>query len=1149
MRADNAVAPAKPAVLFTGSEMLAPNYLFARWLEGEGFALQSHPSLESQSLTWEEARHFNVIVLAGLGMSKADGTLDAYDQETIATLNRFLQEGGSILFFPDWREQKAMVPPQEAFLKPLGLTPLFDEVVFDPANAVTATLYNVPMAHTTDIAKSSITEGVTSLWYPSGTRVGWEAAEIPFLADPSWTTVVKSMPTSHSSTISLDRMEPGNGSEPGKFKTSVPLVAYRQVGKGRIVYYGIDPAWLCGSPAPFALGAIVGEKGLNGIPSHGNQLFLNSLKWLAETSHGNVQLGGATTDATMSEDPYATKFNKPADWSTGEYALPMIPVSAIRACPGVIGARTALSGGKGTVEDWVRQAKAMGLSYLVFLEDFSQLSAENFAKLNSECLRLTDANFAAVPGFRIDDVVGNHYYYFGASLPYPKKEFLTDDGKAWRSYDPQIPLPKDSAIGQIEGTLVTYTYDLAGFKLTSGNYLYRAGASPFANFFGCCDTTGVITRRNGKIIEDALPEYLQIIGTGMGSLPLVIDMMDDPAELKQTPWRTVVRVNPGPQQTNEGMLDGVNPIVAFWTLWHWYPDTPTRIYITNGPVIDSWTLDGSRDYEGSNRGDFVWQNLRFREGGKVSSDVGLKELDVYDGTKLFRRFLPQGAKQFEFVMNLNHDKQHNLVLIATDLNGNRAISGDQWDRNHRMEEYYVGDRDNQLFYSYDTRKDGSSVIVGGTGSTPYKRVPPMVITPAGLFACDHTLGTAGFDGSPGGESIVCTPVTLLGQDGKTILPPEVGDAHRLLNTGDTHIGNSICDYDFTDGVTVFNVWHTLWRTQPAKDFSMELRNQLFSIDPDNPIATWVLKERITLKHDLPNQGLHAAYLQNGTSTRWVVRDSQGKLTSGSMEVPLNPAAKEETVPFDLGGYAGQLDSAMGSTAIFSLTDGMKASWQQPDHKVIDINLLPGKTPQKKGESCEVSLLLLGIPRLTEHSTTVSTDTMATLARFGRDFGLTTAKPTYSADVNAGQIVSQHYILHVDGAKENGFSGKLTGDLIAKLPIEVSGLNDHWSAMLYDRHLGKARPIGLYANEAWATVPLHGHDDLFVGHPVTCDNRDIVLQFTQIGDHSWRLEAHNPTDVGVTVNLTANRFFDPLKNKTISAKPVTIPAGTSIFFDR
>jgi hypothetical protein len=151
-------------------------------------------------------------------------------------------------------------------------------------------------------------------------------------------------------------------------------------------------------------------------------------------------------------------------------------------------------------------------------------------------------------------------------------------------------------------------------------------------------------------------------------------------------------------------------------------------------------------------------------------------------------------------------------------------------------------------------------------------------------------------------------------------------------------------------------------------------------------------------------------------------------------------------------------------------------------------------------------------------------------------------------LQSGKITGQRYILSIDGGETQAFSGELSGDLISSLPIEVSGLNDHWTAVFFDRQEGKARPLGVFENKAWAIVPLHGKSDLFVGHPVICDQPKIMLQFTQTGDDAWRLEAHNPTDADVTVNLSANRFFDPLKDKTIPAQPVAIPAGQSVFID-
>ncbi len=58
---------------------------------------------------------------------------------------------------------------------------------------------------------------------------------------------------------------------------------------------------------------------------------------------------------------------------------------------------------------------------------------------------------------------------------------------------------------------------------------------------------------------------------------------------------------------------------------------------------------------------------------------------------------------------------------------------------------------------------------------------------------------------------------------------------------------------------------------------------------------------------------------------WVMYDSPGKLMSGSTKVPANGEAKKESASFNLGSYAGLLDSTMGSTAAFFLMDGLEVN--------------------------------------------------------------------------------------------------------------------------------------------------------------------------------------------------------------------------------
>jgi len=129
-----------------------------------------------------------------------------------------------------------------------------------------------------------------------------------------------------------------------------------------------------------------------------------------------------------------------------------------------------------------------------------------------------------------------------------------------------------------------------------------------------------------------------------------------------------------------------------------------------------------------------------------------------------------------------------------------------------------------------------------------------------------------------------------------------------------------------------------------------------------------------------------------------------------------------------------------------------------------------------------------------------------------------------------------------------FSGKLEGNLISTLPITVSNSNRNWSAFLYDRTLKKARPIGVFDGKAWATVPVSGVADLFVGHPVTADKPGVFLQLTQTGTTAWKLEVHNPSDKPVATMLKPNAHFDPFQGKQFPIKPITIPAGSSIILD-
>jgi len=438
--AEPATPERKPVVLG------APGHQMAARLAQQGFAFDAlpHPGLDGVPLTWEKARQYNVIMLSGLGAANADMTLAGHNRETLATLRRFLEAGGGILFFPEFGQIVAHKPPQDEFLKPLGLTPLFDEQVFDSDSAMPdSALYPMPYALAGQVFPSPVTAGVKNLWYPVPTgRPGAQLHTIPFVADGSWTVAVKGAKSSHTKRGPLQEA----CTEPGSYASEVPLVAVREVGKGRIVYIASVIQYLYSSAAVHSLGSVALDKGLRGVPSDGYRLVENALTWLAEPSLAQGEPGGAAGNPALLRNPSlpdpAAPPTPPFDWSGPASFRASHPASV-----GSIGARTTFSSGKADPGQWVEAAKAQGLDYLVFLEEFASLTAEEFEALREECRRLTTSEFTAIPGFTIDDEVGHHYFYLGWACPIltrsssPRTARSSSPGtRRWR-----IPTPRASS--------------------------------------------------------------------------------------------------------------------------------------------------------------------------------------------------------------------------------------------------------------------------------------------------------------------------------------------------------------------------------------------------------------------------------------------------------------------------------------------------------------------------------------------------------------------------------------------------------------------------------------------------------------------------------------------------------------------------------
>ncbi len=61
-------------------------------------------------------------------------------------------------------------------------------------------------------------------------------------------------------------------------------------------------------------------------------------------------------------------------------------------------------------------------------------------------------------------------------------------------------------------------------------------------------------------------------------------------------------------------------------------------------------------------------------GISVSSPVGLRSVSIFNGDRLFRRFAPNGSTHFFTTLLLDGFIHRNLVLVAEDIEGYKAMS-------------------------------------------------------------------------------------------------------------------------------------------------------------------------------------------------------------------------------------------------------------------------------------------------------------------------------------------------------------------------------------------------------------------------------------------------------------------------------------------
>jgi hypothetical protein len=1114
-RTDLGPAAGKPSrILFVGAGKLT--YLWDAALKAAGWDRVTFETWDN--LTPGLLKQCRTVVMVGLPLRP---DLTAQDESTIALLNDYVQAGGGLLL----NQQAGQVITSQtlafALARRFGTRILLEKTVSDPALTKPVGAWGSDLYTYTDKVSGPVAEGVKGVFYHSYVDMMSLGGVLPFLPQEPWQVVVSAGPNSKTELFQLGLAEIDKDARAQGFASDVPLAGIRECGKGRVAYVGMLPDIVftraIGSDDDRKVHEAYLSTGTAGLPSDLQKLYLNTFRWLA-------------VKADLLE---AAQLSRPA--------VSEAPVtSAWKSFKGVIGPRSSYSSGASTPEQYVAAAKAAGLDFVVFLEDFAALKPGGFEALKADCRRLSDGAFLALPGITYENVDGNHEFAFGKHLKLPSAMLLDPTGKRFKAMtDPGPTLD------------LLWLYTLCGFENHSGWYRFKDNPYPHVD---ARDVTamGVITQEGGQTVEAVLDDYAQEARNGQFLWPMALTLMQNAAEM--------ALIESGVYYRNEIGIEGTAKLDPFLNTLggrsarNLFPGAPCfgQVFLSNGPSINLTLPRGDTDAEAN-----LW-NPRLQEWPfdlTVSSAVGLKEVRVMDGTTLIRRWLPGGVKEFKISTSLGRERQKAIYVRAIDLQGHEALSRDITSDSWLLRDTQCADRNNQLLYSMQVRPDGTPFYVGYGGDTPMPDKGPWNgrTRPVGCFVFDAKLGVGAmsYDGSPeqhpqcsfspscwygdqAPQSLGWESQLVAGKEGAAHVQP-----HRVINSSDVLIGERILDGVFpVEAKPVIHVWHTLYPVTPSAFFKTTARQYLYLIKVDG-VSIYLWDQEFEVLKDIPVKptgpyALSLGHIAGMTATERLVRSGGQTVDSGPRQ-----AKPVQTFPFNQGDYVGLLKSPFGSLVVYSLSDGLLL---QGDGVNYGVGFKPDGEVLKAGTKLRARLLQVGLHRLVD-------DPAALAAKIATDYGLSGAS-AYTFAATHGSAGAPDYPQPLAAGQDGCFAGKLTGvaGLAGNLGVAVSGLNDRWTAFCQSvgadpKTDSRTRLIAVEAGTGYAV--LRAEDEgrgLFLGHPLLADQPEVVLNVTRSRDwKQWLAEIHNPTDAPLTVTVRGNPHLTGL---TFS-ETLTLPAGSSV----
>jgi hypothetical protein len=643
--------------------------------------------------------------------------------------------------------------------------------------------------------------------------------------------------------------------------------------------------------------------------------------------------------------------------------------------------------------------------------------------------------------------------------------------------------------------------DHVGYWMSDCNFpcrvicLFSQGQYP-AWLYSCYDTFAVRTYQDGKLVDEAVNGFLQNQEQGDRSRIVVLDLLSSPSKLAQVKEYTYVAAGTAAELeetfTQQQFAGGAIS------------------YVSSGPQIRNWYVSNARR---ETYGEFYKPGTeRWRASLRVTSDVPLKSVTIYDSTRVFRRMALSG-KTAEVNVEGLHDMRHILAALVEDEQGNKAMTGSIEIQDALMYQDFCGDRGNIM--------SGDSMIREADGRDLHVPASSVLYKAGRLFFGTVALceGLPGVDGSGGATEFTVWPN----------LNVEAADPAKTENRLPLHRIER--PWEAADGL----VFDTPILKRCASPGAVEIFGHAPYVDLGEPrigarLVQWhfyrkpvypstVMAEMSTTIAD--PAGVKLKQGGNGFTQQWASAWS-GEMfkylvlrADGTHEE--GPSADEKVT-----NWRGRLQP--GDCVIFpEFSEGMYVLdglvdviiESRPSEKWFRMYLGRFDTPTLL-HGAKTSARVMNV----KFRGGLAHDPIAEFTRFRDQYGIAGRPPAYSLVSTQGKATAQRYLLEL-AADQNGWAGTIgKADLPQRLPLRVAGINPKWTAAKVDLVKNEWYPLGVWQGAACTTVDTkEGDQKLYVGNLVTADNPDVWLTLLPSNaDGKTYVEVHNPTEADLPVTL-------------------------------